>query len=39
MIPGLQNCGTGIYVVCFSFEGRHSEGSTKFANGINQFAV
>jgi hypothetical protein len=24
---------------CFSFEGRHWEGSRKFANGINQFAV
>jgi hypothetical protein len=27
------------FVVCFSFEGRHWEGSRKFANGINQFEL
>jgi hypothetical protein len=35
MIPGFYNCGRGIFVICFSFEGRYWESSRKSTNGIN----
>jgi hypothetical protein len=38
-IPGLQNYGNRIFVVCLTLKGRRRECSRKSANGINQFTV